>query len=201
MARLFNEDILVIASHNVGKIDEIAELFSNWDIQTVSAVELKLPQPTETGDTFIANAILKAQAAANDSGLAAIADDSGLEVQALAGAPGIYSARWAGQNRDFGLAMSRVQEKLGNSTNRRARFVCALALAWPDGHSEVFDGRVSGHLIWPPRGNKGFGYDPMFVADGHHATFAEIDPMEKHSKSHRALAFSQLTSACFGKKI
>lgn len=197
MARQFTEKRLVIASHNPGKVVEIAELLRPWSIDVVSAAELDLPEPEETGDSFIANAKLKADAAALGANLPALADDSGVAVSALDGAPGIYSARWGGPNKDFDAAMARIHSEIGDSEDRRARFVCALALTWPDGHSEIFEGEVWGDLVWPPRGNKGFGYDPMFVADGDTGTFGEIDAAEKHAKSHRADAFEKLISACF----
>lgn len=189
---------LVVASHNPGKVREIAELVSALGIDVVSARELALDEPEETGSTFIANAELKALAAASASGLPVIADDSGLAVDALDGAPGIYSARWAGQEKDFSAAMQKVQDKLMalGSDNRSAHFVCALCLAWPDGHMETFEGKVFGTLVWPPRGDKGFGYDPMFLADGHLETFGEMDQSLKHSMSHRARAFALLVEAC-----
>ena len=197
MARLFKEPCLVIASHNLGKISEISDLFSFNNIRILSAAALGIPEPDETGASFVENAKLKALAATNETGFPAIADDSGIEVYALDCAPGIYSARWAGQNKDFSAAMLRVHTELGNNPNRGARFVCALALAWPDFHSEVFVGDVEGCVVWPPRGNKGFGYDSMFVAGGDVSTFGEIEPVEKHAKSHRSKAFAKLYKACF----
>ena len=197
MARSFTEKRLVIASHNPGKVREIEELLSPWSIQVVSASELNLPEPEETGLTFVANAKLKADAAALGANLPALADDSGLAVDALDGAPGIYSARWGGEAKDFDAAMARVNTEIGDNPDRRARFVCALALTWPDGHSEVFEGDVRGALVWPPRGAKGFGYDPMFLADGDTGTYGEIDPAQKHENSHRAVAFRALIDACF----
>ncbi|MEE2661928.1 MAG: RdgB/HAM1 family non-canonical purine NTP pyrophosphatase [Pseudomonadota bacterium] len=197
MVRLFKEPCLVIASHNAGKIAEISALFSNKKIRILSAADLGIPEPEETGASFIENAKLKARAATHETGFPAIADDSGIEIYALDGAPGIYSARWAGQNKDFCGAMRRVQTELGNNPDRRARFVCALALAWPDSHVEVFVGDVEGCVVWPPRGNKGFGYDPMFIAQGDVGTFGEIEPAKKHSKSHRSKAFFKLNNACF----
>lgn len=197
MARAFTENRLVIASHNPGKIREIEELLSPWSIMVVSASELKLPEPEETGDSFVANAKLKADAAAFGANLPALADDSGLAVDALGGAPGIYSARWGGPEKDFNAAMARVNAEIGENPDRGARFVCALALTWPDGHSEVFEGEVAGTLVWPPRGDKGFGYDPMFLADGDTGTYGEIDPAKKHENSHRARAFDKLIRACF----
>ena len=197
MARQFTENRLVIASHNPGKVREIEALLIPWSISVVSASELNLPEPEETGNSFVSNAKLKADAAAFGAKLPALADDSGLAVDALGGAPGIYSARWGGPGKDFDAAMARVNAEIGGNPDRRAQFVCALALTWPDGQSEVFEGEVHGTLIWPPRGDKGFGYDPMFVADGDTATYGEIDPAEKHKKSHRAAAFVRLIAACF----
>lgn len=197
MARRFTEKRLVIASHNPGKVREIGELLSPWQIEVVSASELNLPEPEETGDSFVANAKLKADAAALAANLPALADDSGMAVDGLGGAPGIYSARWGGPAKDFDMAMARVNEELGDNPDRRAQFVCALALTWPDGHCEVFEGEVGGTLVWPPRGDKGFGYDPMFLADGDAGTYGEIDPAAKHASSHRAIAFAKLIEACF----
>lgn len=189
---------LVIASHNPGKVREIRALLAPYGIEPVSAADLDLPEPEETGTTFVANAELKARQAADLSGLPALADDSGLCVDALNGDPGIFSARWAGETKDFGEAMRRIEAKLneaGPDASRDAHFVCALAVAWPDGHVEWFEGRVEGQLVWPPRGDNGFGYDPMFVRDGDSATFGELDPDVKHSISHRADAFAQLVAA------
>ena len=191
---------LVIASHNAGKVREIEALLGPYGVQPVSAKALDLPEPEETGTTFVANAELKALQAADLSGLPALADDSGLCVEALGGEPGIFSARWAGPDRDFRLAMELVERNIaatGPNPPRDAHFVCALALAWPDGHVEWFEGRVDGTLIWPPRGDKGFGYDPMFVPNGHEQTFGEMDPDAKHAISHRADAFRQLVAAVF----
>jgi len=197
MARHFNEKKLVIASHNPGKVREIADLISEFGVEVVSASDLGLPEPVEDGTTFIANAEIKARAAAQGSGLPALADDSGLCVHALGGDPGIYSARWAGPDKDFGLAMRTINEKLVGQTDRSAHFIAALALAWPDGNLEVFEGRVDGTLVWPPSGDRGFGYDPMFRPDGHEITFGQFEPAEKHRISHRADAFRQLVTACF----
>ncbi len=196
MPRRLADGRLVVASHNAGKIREISELLAPWPIEIASAGDLGLPEPEETGDSFAANAHLKAAAAADVSGRPALADDSGLAVEALGGAPGIRSARWAGPERDFAAAMARVHEAMGSAPNRQAQFVCALALAWPDGHAEIFEGSVSGSIVWPPRGTRGFGYDPIFVAAGDAATFGEIAPADKHSRSHRADAFRQLVAAC-----
>jgi len=194
---------LVVASHNPGKVREIRELVAPHGLSVVSAGELGLPEPEETGDTFVANAELKAVAAAQGSDLPALSDDSGLEVEALGGAPGIYSARWAGEAKDFTVAMRRVAEEVRGrggwrEPGPRANFTCALCLAWPDGATELFEGKVYGHLVWPPRGGKGFGYDPMFVADGQPMTFGEMEPDAKHAISHRARAFALFAEACLG---
>ena len=203
MRRLRRGTRVVMASHNPGKVRELGELLAPLGIEAVSATDCGLPEPEETATTFAGNARLKAMAAARASGLPALSDDSGLMVDALDGAPGVHSARWAGAGRDFALAMRNVEERLearGATTpeRRRAHFVCALCLAWPDGASEVFEGRVDGTLVWPPRGARGFGYDPMFVPDGHDQTFAEMEPAAKHAISHRARAFRQLAEALFG---
>lgn len=193
---------LVIATHNPGKYREIQELLAPLGIDCVGAAELGLPEPEEIGNTFIDNAELKAREAADLSGLPALADDSGLSVDALHGLPGIFSARWAEDemgNRNFRRAMERVWrdvEASGPEAGHDAHFACALAIAWPDnGQTESFDGRVDGTLVWPPRGEKGFGYDPMFVPAGYDQTFGEIDPEEKHKISHRAMAFKKLVAA------
>ena len=189
---------LAIATHNPGKLVEIAELLRPYAVETVGAAALGLAEPEETGATFEANAELKAQAAARASGLPALADDSGLVVAALGGAPGIYSARWAGPKRDFAAAMACVERELAGKPDRRAMFVAVLALAWPDGHVELFRGEVRGTLVFPPRGTHGFGYDPIFVPDGGKETFGEMAPAAKHAISHRARAFAKLIAACFG---
>jgi XTP/dITP diphosphohydrolase len=196
MPRGFAGGKLVVASHNPGKVEEIVALLAPFRVAAVSAGDLGLPEPEETGDTFEANAALKAHAAADRSGLPALADDSGLVVPALGGAPGIYSARWAGPRKDFRLAMERVQRELADR-DRAAIFVAVLALAWPDGHAELFRGEVAGRLVWPPRGERGFGYDPIFVPHGDTRTFGEIEPAEKHRISHRAHAFAKLVAGCF----
>jgi len=196
MARRLGKGRLVIASHNAGKLREIAELVASFGVDAVSAASLGLPEPEETGTTFQANAELKALAAAEGVGLPALADDSGLVVPALDGAPGIHSARWAGPERDFARAMARVQEELGESADRSANFVCALTLAWPDDHRESFEGRVDGTLVSPPRGDRGFGYDPIFLPQGESVTFGEMEPARKHAMSHRARAFARLVAAC-----
>lgn len=198
MARRLTEKRLVVASHNQGKVVEIAELLRPFGIAPVSAGDMGLPEPEETETSFIGNALLKARAAAQASTLPALADDSGLAVAALGGDPGIYSARWAGPGKDFGLAMQKVEDALAasGSQDRSAQFVCALALVWPDGEEVAFEGTVSGQLVWPPRGTHGFGYDPVFQADGLDITFGEMDPERKHGMSHRADAFRQLLAAC-----
>ena len=195
MHRRFTGDRLVIASHNQGKIVEISTLLAPFSIEAVSAASLGIPEPEETGDSFEANAALKARAAAETSGLPALADDSGLVVPAIGGAPGIYSSRWAGAAKDFRLAMERVHRELGDR-DRSARFVAVLALCWPDGRMELFRGEVDGRLVWPPRGERGFGYDPMFVPEGGVETFGEMEPAEKHKISHRARAFAALVQGC-----
>ncbi|CCQ75656.1 RdgB/HAM1 family non-canonical purine NTP pyrophosphatase [Magnetospira sp. QH-2] len=197
MSRKFTDNKLVIASHNRGKVREIAELLAPFSVQVISAGELDLPEPVEDAETFIGNADIKARAAALASGLPALSDDSGLAVEALGGQPGIYSARWAGPTKDFTIAMEKVEAELAGQDDRRAHFVCALVLCWPDGHAESFQGEVHGDLTWPPRGEKGFGYDPVFIPTGHAVTFAEMEPTEKHAMSHRADAFRQMVAACF----
>ncbi|MCP8938043.1 RdgB/HAM1 family non-canonical purine NTP pyrophosphatase [Alsobacter sp. SYSU M60028] len=196
---------VVIATHNSGKLREMRELLAPHGVEAVSAGELGLPEPDETGDSFLANARIKASAAADATGLPAIADDSGLCVAALEGAPGIYSARWAGPDKDFAHAMRTVEDAVRDKggDDRRAWFVSALCVAWPDGHVEEFEGRVDGVLVWPPRGDAGFGYDPAFLPEGHSRTFGEMTSDEKHGLpprglglSHRARAFLMLASAC-----
>jgi XTP/dITP diphosphohydrolase len=196
MARRFEGGRLVIASHNPGKVREIADLLAPYGVEVVAARELGLGEPAESGTSFRDNAEIKARAAAAATGLPALADDSGLVVPALGGAPGLESARWAGAERDFARAMERVERALGGAADRSAHFVCALALCWPDGHCEGFEGRVDGTLVWPVRGSRGFGYDPMFQPIGYDITFGEMDPAEKHAISHRADAFRQLVAAC-----
>ena len=197
MPRRFAGGKLVIASHNPGKVREIAELLEPYGADVTTAEALGLAEPKETGATFADNARLKARASARGSGLPALADDSGLEVNALGGRPGVLSARLAGPVKDFALAMRAIEDELKGSRDRRANFTCALALGWPDGHCETFEGRVDGTLVWPPRGALGFGYDPMFVPDGHVLTFGEMAPEKKHALSHRANAFRKLIAACF----
>ncbi len=201
---------LVVATHNAGKLREIRELLAPFGFDTVSAGELDLPEPEETGVTFEENAVLKAQAAASAADLPALADDSGLAVDALDGAPGIHSARWAGPDRDFDRAMRNLEEELQKKSatdpdKRTARFVAALAIAWPDGHVETVRGEIEGTLVWPPRGERGFGYDPMFLPEGFDRTFGEMSAEEKHGGdrndpanpplSHRARAFAALVEA------
>ncbi|MET4805707.1 RdgB/HAM1 family non-canonical purine NTP pyrophosphatase [Limibacillus sp. MBR-115] len=188
-------DKIVIASHNNGKVGEIGALLAPWGIMVRSAAQLGLVEPEETASTFAGNAELKARAAARATGLPALADDSGLAVTALGGNPGIYSARWAGPEKDFGLAMEKVNAALGKSSDRSAVFICVLCLAWPDGNTACFEGLVAGNLVWPPRGKRGFGYDPMFVPKGHELSFGEMEPARKHAMSHRAQAFSKLVAA------
>ena len=194
MVRTLTPGKLIAATHNAGKVKELKALFEPLGFEVVSAIELDLPEPEETEKTFVGNAVLKARAAAEATGQPALSDDSGLAVDALDGAPGIYSARWAGEPRDFGVAMEKVREELQSrkAVDYSARFICALAICWPDGHSEAFEGEVRGHLEFPPRGEKGFGYDPIFVADGETITFGEMDPDRKHAMSHRADAFAKL---------
>jgi XTP/dITP diphosphohydrolase len=187
---------LVIASHNPGKVEEIAALLAPFAVETIPAGALGIPEPEETGDSFEANAALKARAAAEASGQPALADDSGLVVPALGGAPGVYSARWGGPAKDFRVAMERVHRELGDK-DRSARFVAVLALAFPGDREELFRGEVEGSLTWPPRGDRGFGYDPIFIPQGATLTFGEIDPVEKHRVSHRARAFAKLVERYF----
>jgi XTP/dITP diphosphohydrolase len=199
---------LVIATHNAGKLKEIGALLAPYGVDCISAGALGLPEPAETGTTFVANALIKARAAAEASGLPALADDSGLSVAALDGRPGVYTADWAERQwfegepgRDWYMAMGKVEGQLqakGPETARDAWFSCVLALAWPDGEQTVYEGRVDGTLTWPPRGTLGFGYDPVFVLNGEDRTFAEMDPAEKHTRSHRADAFAKLVKDQFG---
>lgn len=210
MARTLTSPV-VIATHNPGKLKEMRELLAPYGIEAHSAGELGLPEPQEIGRTFAANARIKAMAAAKATGRIAFADDSGLVVEALGGEPGIHSARWAGPDKDFRGAMNRIQTLLiergaREAPQRRAHFIAALCLAWPDGHIEEFEGRVDGIAVWPPRGDKGFGYDPLFLPDGHERTFGEMSAEEKHGLppqgeglSHRARAFIKLADACLAK--
>lgn len=192
---------IVVASHNPGKVWEIQQLIAPYGLEAVSAKALKLAEPEETEATFSGNARLKAVAAAKASRLPALADDSGLQVDALKGAPGIYSARWAGPAKDFSIAMQKVADEITMrggwiGAGPRANFISVLCLAWPDGESEIFEGKVFGHLVWPPRGGNGFGYDPMFQPDGAHETFGEMAPEEKYAVSHRTRAFGAFKAAC-----
>ncbi|QDY69994.1 RdgB/HAM1 family non-canonical purine NTP pyrophosphatase [Qingshengfaniella alkalisoli] len=194
--RKLTEPKIVLASHNKGKLREISALLEPFGIDVVSAGELGLTEPDETEDSFAGNARIKAHYAAKESGLPALSDDSGLEIDALDGAPGVYTADWAetGNGRDFGMAMQKAQDKLdavNAAEPRLGRFCCTLCIAWPDGHDEIFAGTVSGHLVWPPRGERGFGYDPMFIPAGHDETFGEMDPARKQKISHRADAFAK----------
>ncbi len=197
--RQFIEDKLVIATHNDGKMREIEALFAGFNFTIISAKSLGLAEPNETEKTFIGNAVLKARAAALASGITALADDSGLSVTALNGAPGVHSARWAGPNRDFNIAMKAVKEALlkAQSDDARAEFICALAIVWPDGQAISVEGKIQGVLKFPARGTRGFGYDPIFQPYGHNMSFGEMDPDIKHAISHRADAFAKLISRCF----
>ena len=192
---------IVVASHNAGKLREFGDLMAPFGFEAKSAKEYGLPEPEETGTTFEENAYIKAFAAAQATGLPALSDDSGLEVEALGGDPGVYSARWAGPSKDFGAAMKRVADELTkrgawSGAGPRANFTCALSLAWPDGVAHIFEGKVFGRLVWPPRGAQGFGYDPKFQPDGEALTFGEMDPAAKHAISHRARAFALFVDAC-----
>jgi XTP/dITP diphosphohydrolase len=196
MARRLEGGRLVLASHNPGKLAELTDLLRPHAVVAISARSLGLPEPAEDAPDFVGNARIKALAAARASGLPALADDSGFCVAALNGAPGVHSARWAGPSKDFPAAMGRVYQDMANAPDRRAWFIAALCLAWPDGATATFVGRVDGTATWPPRGDKGFGYDPMFVPFGSARTFGELEPAEKHTLSHRARAFAQLLPAC-----
>jgi XTP/dITP diphosphohydrolase len=188
---------LVLASHNRGKLREIEALLHPLRIEVISAAALGLPEPEEDAPDFAGNARIKAVAAAAASRLPALSDDSGFCVAALNGNPGVQSARWAGPEKNFGRAMATVHERLGDNPDRRAWFIAALCLAWPDGHTETFVGRIDGSIVWPPRGDKGFGYDPIFVPTGSQQTFGEMAPDDKHAVSHRARAFAQVLVSCF----
>lgn len=188
---------IVLASHNKGKLAELADLLRPYQVEIVSAGTLGLPEPEETAPDFAGNARIKALAAAVATGLPAFSDDFGFCAAALGGEPGVQSARWGGPEKDFAKAMALVNERVGTAADRRAWFVAALCLAWPDGHTETFVGRVDGTMVWPPRGDKGFGYDPMFVAEGRTQTFGEMEPDAKHAISHRARAFAQVMKSCF----
>jgi XTP/dITP diphosphohydrolase len=201
MRRLKRGDHLVVASHNPGKVWEINQLLAPYGLDAVSAAAFGLEEPEETEATFAGNAKLKGMVAAKGANLPALADDSGLEVEGLDGLPGIYSARWAGPDRDFAVAMQRVHDELNerrawNEAAPRANFISVLCLAWPDGATNLFEGKVYGHLVWPPRGTNGFGYDPIFVADGQTMTFGEMEPANKYAISHRTRAFDVFKRAC-----
>lgn len=202
MTRKFTDTRILIATHNAGKLEEMGQLFTPYGVSVVGAAEMNLPEPEETENTFVGNARIKAHAAAQATGLPALSDNSGIEVEALDNAPGVYTADWAEtpNGRDFIMAMTKTHDLL-ETTNaphpRRARFCATLVLAWPDGHDEVFAGKVNGTLVWPMRGKQGHGYDPMFQPDGHEITFAEMDADTKNRISHRADAFAKLMSACF----
>jgi XTP/dITP diphosphohydrolase len=200
--RLKSGEKIVFATHNAGKLDELRTLLAPCGIEAVSAAELNLPEPEETGDSFAGNALLKAHAAAFAARLPALADDSGLCVEALQGEPGIYSARWAGEKKDFSIAIARVQNELQKrdiKENARACFICMLALVTPDGAEETYEGRVDGTLTFPPRGKNGFGYDPIFIPEGEKLTFAEMDEVQKQKFSHRARAFNIFAQNCLPK--
>ena len=199
MTRSFKEDTLIVASHNQGKVREIAALLAPYDMAVTSASALNLDEPIEDGDSYIANAAIKAKAAAMTAGMPALSDDSGLEVMAINGDPGLYSARWAKPDNNFSDAMQKVHDAIiaSGSTDRSCRFVCALALCWPDGEIVTTEGIIEGAYVWPPRGTHGFGYDPMFQLNGYEQTFGEVDPDWKHSVSHRAIAFQKLIDLCF----
>ena len=203
MSRRFEGDTLLVATHNAGKLEEMRELFAPLGVTIVGAAEKGLAEPEETETTFVGNARIKARAAVAATGLPALADDSGIEVDGLDGAPGVYTADWAEtpNGRDFVMAMEKTNRLLnerGASEPRTARFVSTLVLAWPDGHDEVFEGHVSGQLVWPMRGTLGHGYDPMFQPDGETRTFAEMSFAEKNAMSHRARSFEKLIQGCFG---
>ncbi|WP_299501506.1 RdgB/HAM1 family non-canonical purine NTP pyrophosphatase [uncultured Roseobacter sp.] len=203
MTRAFDGKRILIATHNAGKLEEMQQLFEPYGVSVVGAAEMNLAEPVETETTFVGNARIKARAAVGATGLPALADDSGIEVEDLDNQPGVYTADWAetSNGRDFIMAMTKTHdllEEMGASHPRRARFRATLVLAWPDGHDEVFEGKVNGTLVWPMRGQTGHGYDPMFQPDGYDITFAEMDPAEKNRISHRADAFAKLIAGCFG---
>lgn len=203
MTRKFSGDQLLIATHNIGKLEEMVQLLEPYGVTVVGAAEMDLPEPEETETSFVGNARIKAHAAAKATGLPALADDSGLEIDALDGAPGVYTADWAEteDGRDFIMAMQRAQremEAIKAPHPRTARFRCTLVIAWPDGHDEVFEGSAPGRMTWPMRGQKGHGYDPAFIPDGYKMTFGEMDPREKNRISHRAKAVEKFVAECFG---
>ncbi|MDA0782587.1 MAG: RdgB/HAM1 family non-canonical purine NTP pyrophosphatase [Rickettsiales bacterium] len=194
----FTENKLLIASGNKGKIKEISKLLEPFNVEVISAAGFNLPEPEENGSSFIENAEIKSRYYSNKTGLPALADDSGLCIEALNNAPGIYSARWAGKDKDFSIAMKRIEDEMGDSPNRGAKFVCALSLYLPETDIvENFEGKVEGIITFPARGENGFGYDPIFIAHGMDKTFAQIEPDKKHSISHRADAFNKLINKCF----
>ena len=201
--RRFDGDTLLVATHNAGKLEEIASLLEPFGVKVVGAAEMGLNEPEETESTFVGNARIKAHAAVKATGRPALSDDSGIEIDALGGAPGVYTADWAetGQGRDFAMAMTRAHDELIRCNAPKpwtARFCCTLVLAWPDGHDEVFPGKVEGQITWPMRGNQGHGYDPVFTPDGCAQTFGEMDRWEKNRISHRADAFAKLVAGSFG---
>ncbi|QFS84721.1 Non-canonical purine NTP pyrophosphatase [Roseivivax sp. THAF40] len=203
MSRAFDAPRLLVATHNQGKLEEISALLEPFGVECVGAASMDLPEPEETGTTFVENARIKAHAAARATGLPALSDDSGIEIDALDGAPGVYTADWAetDQGRDFVMAMTKAHDRLvasGAPQPWTARFCCTLVLAWPDGHDEVFPGTMEGQVIWPMRGDQGHGYDPIFQPDGYSVTFGEMDRWEKNKISHRARATELLVKGCFG---
>ncbi|OBY25915.1 RdgB/HAM1 family non-canonical purine NTP pyrophosphatase [Leisingera sp. JC1] len=203
MTRKLEGGKLLVATHNKGKLNEITEILAPFGVQVVGAGEMKLPEPEETEDSFVGNARIKAHAAAKATGLPALSDDSGITIDALNGAPGVYTAEWAEtpNGRDFMMAMTRANDELtavGAEAPRTAQFRCTLVIAWPDGHDEVFEGVMPGQLVWPIRGQHGFGYDPMFQPDGYEVTCAQMDPAEKNRISHRGKAVAQFVQGCFG---
>lgn len=200
--RRFEGQRLLVATHNAGKLDEMRALLAPYGVEVVGAAEMKLSEPVETEDSFVGNARIKARAAVAATGLPALADDSGISVDALDGAPGVYTADWAetGSGRDFGIAMQRTWDALeerGAPHPRHAQFRCTLVLAWPDGHEEVFEGVLPGQVVWPPRGAEGHGYDPIFLPEGKDRTLGELSPDEKNALSHRAIAVQKMLQACF----
>ena len=197
--RKFKDKIIILASHNPGKIREIAELLNPYKLEIIFAPDLGLIEPEETGTTFVENAELKAQYAASTARLPSLSEDSGLVVPALNGAPGVYSARWAGDKKDYSKAMRKIEQLIKRHTDRTAFFFTAMSLCWPDGHCETFKGKIKGRLVWPPRGKLGFGYDPVFLPNGKRKTFGEMLPKAKHAISHRANAFAKLETACFSR--
>lgn len=204
MTRAFDGDTLLVATHNRGKLEEISDLLAEFDVSVIGAKEMDLPEPIESGTTFVENARIKAHAAAQATGLPALADDSGIEIDALDKAPGVYTADWAEtpNGRDFVMAMTKAHDRLvasGAPEPWSARFCCTLVLAWPDGHDEVFPGKMEGRVVWPMRGAQGHGYDPIFQPQGYDMTFAEMDRWEKNRISHRADAFAKLVAACFAR--